>query len=50
MHGKKSARSRIEPRGTPPALTSYSCKHCPSRTTQSYLILTKDENKAKYPT
>ena len=42
MGSKKIAGSRIEPWGTP-APTGYSCEDFPSRTTQSHLLLRKEE-------
>ena len=42
MHGRKSVRPRMDPWGTL-ALTEYSCEDFPSRTTQSNLLLRKEE-------
>ena len=42
MYSRKSVGPRMEPWGTP-ALTGYSCEDFPSRTTQSHLLLRKEE-------
>ena len=42
MYSRKSVGPKIKPRGTP-ALTGYSCKDFPSRTTSSCLLLRKEE-------
>ena len=42
MYSKKSVELRMEPCGTP-ALTGYSCEDFTSRTTQSRLLLRKEE-------
>ena len=42
MYSKKSERPRMDPWVTP-ALTTYSCENFPSRTTQSWLLLRKEE-------
>ena len=42
MYSKKSERTRMDPWVTP-ALTKYSCENFPSRTTQSWLLLRKEE-------
>ena len=42
MYSRKSVDPRMEPWGTPP-LTGYSCEDLPSRTTQSRLLLRKEE-------
>ena len=42
MYSRKSVGPRMEPWGTP-ALTGYSCEDFPSRTTQSCLLLRKEE-------
>ena len=42
MYSRKSVGPRIEPWGTP-ALTQYSCKNFPSRTTGSRLLLRKEK-------
>ena len=42
MHSRKSLGPRMEPWGIP-ASTEYSCKDFPSRTTQSHLLMRKDE-------
>ena len=42
MYSRKSVGPRMEPWGTP-ALTGYSYEYFQSRTTQSYLLLRKEE-------
>ena len=42
MYSRKSVGPRMEPWGTP-ALTRYSCEELPSRTTQSCILLRKEE-------
>ena len=42
MYSRKSVGPRMEPQGTP-ALTGYSCEDFSSRTTQSRLLLRKEE-------
>ena len=42
MYSRKSVGPRIDP-GETPALTRYSCEDFPSRTTQSRLLLRKEE-------
>ena len=42
MYSRKSVGPRLEPWNTP-ALTGYSCEDFPSRTTQSRLLLKKEE-------
>ena len=42
MYSRKSVGSRIDPWGTP-GLTEYSCEDFPPRTTQSCLLLRKEE-------
>ena len=44
MYGKISVGLRMEPWGTP-ALTGYCCQDLPSTTTQSHLLLRKEEKK-----
>ena len=46
MYSSKNVEQRIEPRGTP-ALTGQSCEDFPSRTTQSRLLLRKEEIRPK---
>ena len=42
MYSRESVEPRMEPRGTP-ALTGFSCEDFPFRTTQSRLLLRKEE-------
>ena len=42
MYSRKSVGPRMKPKQTP-ALTGYSCEDFPSRTTQSRLLLRKEE-------
>ena len=42
MYSRKSVRPKMNPRGTPP-LTGYSFEDFPSGTTQSCLLLRKEE-------
>ena len=44
MYSRKSVGPKMEPRGSP-ALTGYCCEDSPSRTTQSHLLLRKEEKR-----
>ena len=46
MYSRKSVAPRMDPCGTP-ALTGYSCEDFPSSTTQSHLLLRKEEIRPK---
>ena len=46
MHGGKCVGPRMDPWETP-AITEYSCEDVPSRTTQSLLLLRKEEIRPK---
>ena len=47
MYSRKSEEPRMDAWGTP-ALTGYYCKDFPSKTTQSHLLLRKEEIRSKF--